>query len=263
MMLNEQYQKSIEACMDCASACNHCAASCLEEKEVQSLTKCIRLDLECAVICQVTAELMSQGSRYTGEICELCATICNACAEECEKHADRDTTHCKECAETCKACAKEATEVYQNLKEQHQDKKAMISVRQEECAAISRAAATLMSLESAYSQQVCQLNVAICNAAAEELEKYLNREIKHAREYALISNEAHQHLKTQDQEMKKADAAVPKNNEQSVQQKENIEKKKKHSSALLAASLWRSPVSHIRPHIREERIYNPFWSRFP
>ena len=246
-MTNQQYQKCIDACIECVSSCNHCAVSCLEEKEVQSLTKCIQLDIECAVICRVAAELMSLESRYSKEVCELCATISNACADECEKHANME--HCKECAEVCRVCAKETMEMYQKLVKQDQEanesgrneseKDYIGFVHQDECAAISRATAELISLGSAYATQISQLNAIICNASAEELEKYLNKEIKHSRECALIANEAHQHLKTQDQEMKEANMDVSKKNEQSVHQKEIIEKKKKHSSTLLAASLWR------------------------
>lgn len=248
-MTNQQYQKCIDACIECATVCNHCAVSCLEEKDVQHLTKCIRLDLECAVICRTSAELMSVGSVYSKQICKICAAICNACADECEKHAAMGMEHCKECAEACRACAKETMEVYENLDKQEKDTKTA-TVQQDECAILSRASAELMSLGSAYCKQICELTATVCNASAETTEKYLNMEMKHSRDCAFISTEANQHLENQDQKAKQN--VLEESNEQPEQKKEVIKKKKKHSSALLAASMWRSPVSHSLLHVSHD-----------
>ncbi len=233
-MTNQQYQKCIEACLECATECNHCAVTCLEEKDVQHLTKCIRLNLECAVICRASAELMTLGSTYSHQICDLCATICNACAKMCEQHANMGMEHCRECAEACRACAKETMEVYQNLKKQNDETKTAI-VHRDECAILSRAAAELMSLESDYCNQICELSATICDAYAGEFDRIVSKEVKYARECAAIATEAHQHLKAQEKDTTK----------QPVKQIEVIKKKKKHSSALLAASMYRSPVSAV------------------
>jgi hypothetical protein len=85
--------------------CNHCASSCLQEKDVDSMTHCIRLDMECAAICRTAAELMTMGSQHANAICQICADICQACAEECEKHMHMD--HCRQCATACRTCAEE------------------------------------------------------------------------------------------------------------------------------------------------------------
>jgi hypothetical protein len=245
-MTNQQYQKCIDACIECATTCNHCAVSCLEEKDVQHLTKCIRLDLECAVICRTSAELMSAGSVYSKQICQICAAICNACADECEKHAAMGMEHCKESAEACRACAKETMEVYENLEKQNDETKTA-TVHHDECAILSRASAELMSLGSAYCKQIFELTALACNASSEAIEKHLNTEMKHSKECALITNEAQQHLENQDE--KANQNVAEKNNEQPEQKKEVIKKKKKHSSALLAASMWRSPTGHSLLHV--------------
>ena len=99
-----KYQRYIEACMDCAIACNHCASSCLNEDEINSLANCIRLDLECASVCITTAKLMSSDSEFSTHISRLCADICEACATECEKH---EMEHCKKCAMACRYCAEQ------------------------------------------------------------------------------------------------------------------------------------------------------------
>lgn len=99
-----QYKVCIEACLKCAAICNHCASSCAKEEDVHMIAKCVQLDMECAVICIATAELMSLGSDKVKEICKLCALMCDACAEECSKH---ENVHCRECAEACTHCADE------------------------------------------------------------------------------------------------------------------------------------------------------------
>lgn len=101
-MSHQQFQKCIDECYACAVACNHCAASCLQEDNVKMMARCIQLDLECAAICRAVAELMSLGSQYSRHLCKLCAEICRACGDECAKH---DMQHCKECADACYKCA--------------------------------------------------------------------------------------------------------------------------------------------------------------
>ena len=98
------YQNCIDACLLCASLCNHCASSCLQEDDVKMMAKCIQLDMECAAICYASAQLMSLGSTEATRLCSICADICDRCGEECGKHSNQ---HCQECAAACKRCAEE------------------------------------------------------------------------------------------------------------------------------------------------------------
>lgn len=245
-MPNQQYQKCIDACLECATICNHCAVSCLEEKEVSNLTKCIRLDLECAVICRASAELMTLSSVHSSKICELCATICDACAEECEKHSAME--HCKECAEACRACAKEAFIIYQHSTQKSESTETPVTY-QDECAILSRAAAELIGLESAWSMEISELNSNVCNTSAEEFEKYINFLVKQSRSRFTLATDMHQKLIDQDKEKGEANVKEPKSKEQAVHQKEEGKRKRRYVSALLAASMGRSAVDHARPHV--------------
>jgi hypothetical protein len=103
-MSYNEYKSCIDACLDCAAVCNHCASSCLKEADVHMMARCIQLDMECTAICYAAAQLMSLGSPAAREVCRLCAAICRMCAAECEKH---DEAHCRQCAETCRRCAAE------------------------------------------------------------------------------------------------------------------------------------------------------------
>jgi len=87
--------------------CNQCATSCLDEKEVDKLRACIKLDLECAAVCRATAEIMEMDGKYVDAFCQLCADICTSCAEEGDKHAAMGMEHCRICAEACRQCAEE------------------------------------------------------------------------------------------------------------------------------------------------------------
>jgi hypothetical protein len=102
--MDNTYQTCIDACVRCAVACDHCASSCLNEEDVNTMARCIQLDLECATMCRAAVQLMSLRSEHANAICQLCADVCSACAEECGRH---NMEHCKECAEACRACVEE------------------------------------------------------------------------------------------------------------------------------------------------------------
>ena len=104
-MGHEKNTKLLEALNNCANECNHCATACLDEQNVNELTKCIKLDLDCADICTLTTALLARGSAHGKHILKECAEICNNCADECEKHAAMGMDHCRKCAEACRACA--------------------------------------------------------------------------------------------------------------------------------------------------------------
>ena len=103
-MSHERNQRLIEVLTKCAAECSHCATACLKEQDIKMLERCIRLDLDCAELCEITAGYIARESEFADAILRLCAKICVACAQECEKHADH-MDHSRSCAEACRACA--------------------------------------------------------------------------------------------------------------------------------------------------------------
>jgi hypothetical protein len=101
-------RRCIAAADECAQICTVCADACLSEGNVQSLADCIRLNLDCAEVCRVTATLMTRPSHRDAPALraqlEACIEICRACADECARHADHHE-HCRVCAEACRECA--------------------------------------------------------------------------------------------------------------------------------------------------------------
>lgn len=106
-MSHEKHQKTIQLLNHCVAECNHCITACLDEQNAQMLSKCIKLNIDCAQICSLTASLLARGSEHGEHLMKECAEVCDACAEECEKYSHLE--HCKKCAEACRACAEECS----------------------------------------------------------------------------------------------------------------------------------------------------------
>ncbi len=100
--MHEQNVSLIQTLKDCSVECNHCYSACLQEEDVKMMVKCIKLDRNCADICDMTAAWLASGSELSDKLKKLCSEVCNACAEECEKHSHE---HCKRCAEVCRKCS--------------------------------------------------------------------------------------------------------------------------------------------------------------
>ena len=94
-------QEAIEACLDCHGMCLRMAMTyCLEQGGRHVEQKHFRLMLNCAEMCQTSANFMLSDSPLHGRVCGLCADICEACAKSCDQVGDM-----RECAEECRTCA--------------------------------------------------------------------------------------------------------------------------------------------------------------
>jgi hypothetical protein len=105
--VNDEVIDAIDAAYACAQTCTSCADACLAEDMVAHLRQCIRLNLDCADVCDAFATV---GSRRTGSneevirtLLGVCITACRVCGEECQRHASRHE-HCRVCAESCRRC---------------------------------------------------------------------------------------------------------------------------------------------------------------
>lgn len=97
----------IQACFDCSQSCVACADACLGEAEPRPLTRCIRLNQDCASVCETTGEILSRQTAFEPAMgmamLRACETACRLCAEECERHAQVHE-HCRICADACRRC---------------------------------------------------------------------------------------------------------------------------------------------------------------
>lgn len=95
-------QDAIKACSNCHAMCLRTAMGyCLERGGRHVQQEHLRSILNCAELCQTSANFMLSGSPLHGRVCAVCAEVCDACAKSCEQVGDMS-----ECADECRACAK-------------------------------------------------------------------------------------------------------------------------------------------------------------
>jgi uncharacterized membrane protein len=101
-------EEAITAITECATTCSSCADACLGEADVQDLVRCIRLNLDCADICEATARTLVRQTESDWRVVraqlEACAEACRSCGAECRRHAVHHE-HCRVCADACQRCA--------------------------------------------------------------------------------------------------------------------------------------------------------------
>jgi hypothetical protein len=99
----------------CIEACTHCHATCLHTAMIHCLENGgkhvgaahFRLMMECAEICQTSANLQLSGSSSHAAMCGVCADVCDACAKSCEDIGEMDdcVKACRDCAISCRKMA--------------------------------------------------------------------------------------------------------------------------------------------------------------
>jgi hypothetical protein len=100
--MGSSMQNAIKACLDCHSMCVQTAMNfCLEQGGRHVEQGHFRLMLNCAELCQTSANFMLSGSPLHGRVCGVCAEACEACAKSCEQVGEM-----RECVEECRRCAK-------------------------------------------------------------------------------------------------------------------------------------------------------------
>ena len=95
-------QEAIQSCLDCHSRCLRMATGYCLDRGGQHVKKAhLRLLLNCAELCQTSANFMLSDSPLHGRVCLVCAEACEACAKSCEQVGDM-----RDCVEQCQRCAK-------------------------------------------------------------------------------------------------------------------------------------------------------------
>ncbi|MFC4388006.1 four-helix bundle copper-binding protein [Gracilibacillus marinus] len=107
-MTQHTHTELLETLHECMTACNHCFDACLGEEDVKMMSACIRLDRECADMCNYLENAITRNSPFVAELAAACAKICEACGNECKKH---EHEHCQRCAEACLKCAEACKKV--------------------------------------------------------------------------------------------------------------------------------------------------------
>ena len=101
--LDERMRDCIAACIDCGTICLATVSHCLEKGGKHAEPSHIRLLLDCAEICQTSANFMTRRSELHARTCSTCAEVCDDCATGCEQMTG--DPQMKACAEACRRCA--------------------------------------------------------------------------------------------------------------------------------------------------------------
>jgi hypothetical protein len=112
--VSENMQQCIDNCLECHAACLETVMYCLQQGGEHAEANHIRLLIDCAEICQTSANFMLRNSPQHGITCAACAEICERCAVECERFPDdmqmaACARMCRKCAESCKEMAATGT----------------------------------------------------------------------------------------------------------------------------------------------------------
>lgn len=99
---SEPMEQCIQACTECHHICLETVSYCLDQGGPHAGAAHVRLLLDCAQICQTSADFMIRGSTLHNQTCGVCADVCTRCAESCERF-DGDA-EMQTCAKTCRQC---------------------------------------------------------------------------------------------------------------------------------------------------------------
>ena len=107
---------TLEQCItDCLGSHRMCLATgqyCIERGGLHAAAARLALLLDCAEICQTTANSMLRRSSQHQALCAVCAQSCDTCAESCETFRGdevmaRCAKTCRDCAESCRMMSKQ------------------------------------------------------------------------------------------------------------------------------------------------------------
>ena len=71
---NDALIRCIEECYSCAQTCTSCADACLAEEMVKELTQCVRLNLDCADVCNITGRIATRRTGSDDELIRRCSS---------------------------------------------------------------------------------------------------------------------------------------------------------------------------------------------
>ncbi len=102
---SEGHDDCIKACQECSRSCNETFHHCYEQvaQGKKEHAKALHLVADCAKFCNLSSDLVANGSPLMAYSCAACAEACKACATECDKH---EASEMKDCAKACYACEK-------------------------------------------------------------------------------------------------------------------------------------------------------------
>jgi hypothetical protein len=107
--MSPEMRACIQECISCHKICLETITHCVEMGGEHARPDHIRLMLDCAEICQTSANFMLRMSNFHTRTCGVCAEICERCAEDCARFTD--DAMMQQCAQACRSCAQSCREM--------------------------------------------------------------------------------------------------------------------------------------------------------
>ncbi len=101
--MTQGMRECIEECTACHVICTETVQHCLSLGSEHASPEHIKTLLDCAQICQTSADFLTRGSEYHSSTCAVCAEVCRTCESECRKMGSDQQM--KKCADACASCA--------------------------------------------------------------------------------------------------------------------------------------------------------------
>ncbi|MBA3684683.1 MAG: four-helix bundle copper-binding protein [Planctomycetes bacterium] len=102
--LGDDVAQCIALCQDAHRTCVRTFTHCSRRGGLHGEPQHLRLLLDCAQICQTSADFLLRGSDLYNYPCGVCAYICDRCADDCESIAAGDPLMAQ-CIRACRDCA--------------------------------------------------------------------------------------------------------------------------------------------------------------
>ena len=105
----QDMERCIALCQECHEVCLQTVSHCLEKGGQHAEAAHIRLLLDCAEICETSANFMIRGSELHTETCRACSEVCQRCANDCRRLGNDPKM--QECADVCRRCAESCAQM--------------------------------------------------------------------------------------------------------------------------------------------------------
>ncbi len=99
----EAMQTCIQNCLDCHRDCMQAITYCVGMGGKHAEARTLQILMDCAAICETSADFMLRNSPQHGRVCAICASICEACSSACQDFSN--DAEMQACAESCQRCA--------------------------------------------------------------------------------------------------------------------------------------------------------------
>ncbi|NOK00783.1 MULTISPECIES: four-helix bundle copper-binding protein [Myxococcus] len=103
MNADSDMRQCIEDCLACHRVCMETLTYCLGMGGKHAEARHLRLLMDCAEICQTSANFMLRDSELHSRTCFACSEVCGRCAESCAQMGEDVVM--KACADMCTQCS--------------------------------------------------------------------------------------------------------------------------------------------------------------